>query len=86
MDRANASQDRSLGSARPLTRREQQVLALMTSGQSTKEMAQSLGLSPRTVDVHVGAIMAKTGVRKRVQAVALSLRARDANAAPGRNG
>ena len=45
----------------PLTRRETEVAALAKLSLSTKQIAQRLGLSVRTVDNHLARIYAKTG-------------------------
>jgi RNA polymerase sigma factor (sigma-70 family) len=42
-----------------LSPREKQIIALLTSGKSSKQVAQLLGISPRTVDVHRARLMAK---------------------------
>lgn len=42
-----------------LTGREQEVLNLLISGKSNKEVARSLGISPRTVEAHRANIMSK---------------------------
>ena len=52
-----------------LTMREQEVLALMAAGQSNKEIARSLNVSPNTVKTHVGNLYKKLDVAKRTQAV-----------------
>ncbi len=51
-----------------LSEREGQVLALVADGLTDREVAQSLGISPRTVGRHVGSILAKLGVRNRAEA------------------
>jgi FixJ family two-component response regulator len=43
----------------PLTRREQDVLACLVKGESNKEAARELGISPRTIEVHRSRIMEK---------------------------
>ena len=43
----------------PLTRREQDVLACVVKGESNKEAARRLGISPRTIEVHRSRIMEK---------------------------
>ena len=52
-----------------LTGREREVLALLAQGMSDREVAVELGISPRTVEKHVGAAMRKTGTRTRTAAV-----------------
>jgi DNA-binding NarL/FixJ family response regulator len=46
-----------------LTSRQIQILRLIAHGKSTKEIAHSLGLSPKTVDVHRARIMDRLGIR-----------------------
>lgn len=46
-----------------LTDRQKEVLSLIASGRSSKEIAARLGLSPKTVDVHRSRIMERLGVR-----------------------
>jgi FixJ family two-component response regulator len=47
----------------PLTRREREVLACLTSGASNKEAARQLGIGPRTVEYHRARLMEKLGAR-----------------------
>lgn len=46
-----------------LTRRERQVLQLLSEGQPTKEMAMRLGVSARTIETHRYQIMSKLNIR-----------------------
>jgi DNA-binding NarL/FixJ family response regulator len=55
-----------------LTPRELAVLRLVAAGQSNRQIAESLGISERTVKVHVTAIFNKLGADNRAQAVALA--------------
>ena len=49
-----------------LTPRERDVLKLLASGQSNKEIARSLGVSPDTVKDHLGRLFAKLGADDRL--------------------
>ena len=55
--------------ATPLSEREREVLTLMASGATNKEIASSLYLSPHTVKEHTSALYRKLGVRNRAEAV-----------------
>ncbi len=54
-----------------LTRREDEVLALIGDGLSNAEIAAALFVGVSTVKTHINAIFAKIGVRDRAQAIAL---------------
>jgi DNA-binding CsgD family transcriptional regulator/tetratricopeptide (TPR) repeat protein len=56
-----------------LTCRQMEVLALMTEGFANSEIADRLFISPKTVDHHVSAILAKLDAHTRVEAVSLAL-------------
>jgi DNA-binding NarL/FixJ family response regulator len=58
-----------------LTPREREVLALLSAGRSTKQIAQELGITRRTLGSHVQHILSKLGVSSRTQAVVLAHRA-----------
>ena len=55
-----------------LTGRERAVFARLAAGRSNREIADQMHLSPGTVKIHVGRILAKLGLRDRVQAVVLA--------------
>jgi DNA-binding CsgD family transcriptional regulator len=52
-----------------LTRRERQVLKLMSGGMTNREIAQELFIGTSTVDTHVANVIGKLGVRTRLGAV-----------------
>jgi two-component system, LuxR family, response regulator FixJ len=52
-----------------LTPREREVLGLMTQGKSNKQMAFELGVSQRTIEIHRGRVMEKTGAASLAQLV-----------------
>jgi non-specific serine/threonine protein kinase len=52
-----------------LTRREQQIAALIAEGLSSRTIAQRLVISKRTVDAHIAHIFTKLGVSSRVQLI-----------------
>jgi DNA-binding CsgD family transcriptional regulator len=57
-----------------LTERELEVALLVIEGASNREIAERLYLSVRTVEVHVGRILAKLEVRSRVELTVLAHR------------
>ena len=61
----NAAAVRSLG----LSPREVEILDRLAAGESNKEIARRLGISPNTVKTHVARVYEKLAVQRRVQAV-----------------
>lgn len=57
-----------------LSPREKDVLQLMAAGQSVREMARLMHLSPSTVDNHRSRLMKKLGVHKTVDAARFAYR------------
>jgi DNA-binding NarL/FixJ family response regulator len=53
-----------------LSPRELQILELLAGGQSQKQIAAELVISPKTVGTHIQHVLAKLGVHSRAQAVA----------------
>jgi DNA-binding CsgD family transcriptional regulator len=71
-----------------LSPRERDVCGLAAQGRTTRQMAQALGISPFTVQDHLKAVFAKTGVQTRAELVAMLYLQhyepqRDAGAVPG---
>lgn len=52
-----------------LSRRELDVLALLTSGKTDAQIAAHLTISPRTVSTHISNMLNKTGFSNRIQLV-----------------
>ena len=61
----NAAAQASLG----LTGQEMRVLERLAAGQSNKEIALTLGLSPNTVKTHLANLFSKLEVARRTQAI-----------------
>lgn len=86
-DRARAARDRA-GSLRPaprgrarstlpfgLTEREAEILALVASGRTDREIAQALYLTQATVRKHIEHVKEKTGASRRTELVGVAIRA-----------
>jgi DNA-binding CsgD family transcriptional regulator len=65
-----------------LTPREIEVLGEIAAGHTNREIAQRLFISEKTVGIHVTHLLAKLGVRSRVQAGAVYLRAAPSGTRP----
>jgi DNA-binding NarL/FixJ family response regulator len=57
-----------------LSEREVEVIRLVAQGHTSKEMAQSLGLSPRTLETYKARAMAKLNLRTRADLIRYALR------------
>lgn len=58
-----------------LTRREREILSGMVDGQSNREIGKSLGISPRTVELHRSHLLVKTGAKNSAEAIRLAVEA-----------
>lgn len=58
-----------------LTPREREVMRQMVIGHPSKIIAHNLGLSPRTVEIHRGRVMQKTGAQSLSHLVRMALKA-----------
>jgi ATP/maltotriose-dependent transcriptional regulator MalT len=54
-----------------LTRREREVLTLIAAGQSNRQMAENLVVSPETVKTHVRHVLGKLGVARKAEIQAI---------------
>jgi DNA-binding NarL/FixJ family response regulator len=59
-----------------LTEREREVLTLIVSAKTNQEIGVALKISEKTVEKHVGAILAKMGVSSRVEAAVQAIQMR----------
>jgi len=62
------------GSVEPLTDRERQVLNLVVTGKTNREIGEALGISAKTVDRHRTSVMGKTGSHNAAELIAYALR------------
>ena len=76
--RVNEPRRRSvIGLGTRLTSREWEVLNLIASGLSTRQVAEQLTLSPTAIRVHIAAVVRKLGVESRAAAIELFTRTDD---------
>ena len=73
MSRLRSRQMRAMRRMETLSPREREILTLVCDGQSSKEAARSLGLSPRTVDIHRANMLTKLHARNTSEAVRIAL-------------
>jgi predicted ATPase/DNA-binding CsgD family transcriptional regulator len=69
-----APEPAQLGPLHVLTKREREVLRLLTLGHSTQDLSDTLFISPRTATTHINNIFGKLEVTSRSAAVAYALR------------
>jgi RNA polymerase sigma factor (sigma-70 family) len=73
-EQQRAQREAALELLRQLTEREREVFDALVAGLSNAEIGSALWLSESTVKTHVGRILAKLGLRDRVQAVVFAFR------------
>ena len=76
-----AGRDRPAGNGEPaadpietLSRRQIEVLERVAQGETTAQIAESLGISPKTVEAHRTAVMRKLGVHRTAELVRYAVR------------
>jgi DNA-binding NarL/FixJ family response regulator len=72
--RGGQEQQPDLGPLDQLSSRELEVLRLIARGMENAEIAQTLGISPRTAKNHVSNILGKLGLPSRIQAAIYAVR------------
>ena len=72
--RDGAQQEPGEATLEPLSVRELEVLRLIARGMENTAIAEALGISPRTAKNHVSSILAKLGLRNRIQAAIYAVR------------
>jgi len=77
LERLNSDRERSTDQSglATLTQREREVMAHLATGASNVAIAQSLSISPRTVEVHKARVMEKLGARNLVELTRIADRA-----------
>ncbi|WP_332118519.1 response regulator [Azorhizobium caulinodans] len=74
-DEVRARDEDILRTALGVTQREAEVLMWIARGKPNRDIAEILGLSPRTVNKHLEQIYAKIGVENRAAAAAIAVKA-----------
>jgi DNA-binding NarL/FixJ family response regulator len=72
--RETVDADKDAGPLHHLSPRELEVLRLIAQGLENSEIAETLGISPRTTKNHVSNILAKLGLPSRIQAAVYAVR------------
>jgi DNA-binding NarL/FixJ family response regulator len=68
-----------LAKMKNISKREMEVMALVSESMTNEEIAQKLFLSAKTVKTHIRNLFEKTGIRNRVEAVLLYIRYKQEN-------
>jgi FixJ family two-component response regulator len=66
---AGGREQRRRRSLAALTERERGVMELLVQGMHNRDVAERLGISPRTVEIHKARVMAKLGARNLVELI-----------------
>ncbi len=74
VDAGKSSGEELLCESLHLTTRESQVLYWISNGKTNREIAEILGMSPRTVNKHLEQIFPKLGVENRTAAARIAIR------------
>ncbi|MBW4639795.1 MAG: response regulator transcription factor [Gloeocapsa sp. UFS-A4-WI-NPMV-4B04] len=72
-EQSNSTETEKATQPEPLTKREQEVLALLALGKTNQEIAEIMYITPGTVRVHVHGILKKLEVRDRTQAALVAI-------------
>lgn len=75
----NSPTSNQLAKMKVISRREMEILSLISESMTNEEIAQKLFLSAKTVKTHIRNIFEKTGIRNRVEAALLFTRYKQAD-------